>query len=108
MPHLRQLVSQRLHLLLHIASALHVKTWPGDCWLGQQRYSAARVLRSPGRCCACRALPSSLLLLSRAFTITQADSPRKKGAEYERLKETIGALPNKVITEAGMEAKTDE
>eukprot|EP00891_Asterochloris_glomerata_P009122 jgi/Astpho2/9122/e_gw1.00133.93.1_t len=55
-----------------------------------------------------RALPSSLLLLSRAFTITQADEPRKKGAEYERLKETIGALPNKVITEAGMEAKTDE
>ena len=64
------------------------------------------IAHAPPLCC--RALPSSLLLLSRAFTITQGDEPRKKGAEYERLKETIGALPNKVITEAGMEAKTDE
>ena len=57
----------------------------------------------------CRALPSSLLLLSRAFTMTQPlAAPKKAGAEYEQLKDTISSLPSKVITEASMEAGHDE
>ncbi|KAL3144484.1 hypothetical protein ABBQ32_004224 [Trebouxia sp. C0010 RCD-2024] len=56
-----------------------------------------------------RALPSSLLLLSRAFTMTQPlAAPKKAGAEYEQLKDTISSLPSKVITEASMEAGHDE
>lgn len=58
---------------------------------------------------ACRALPSSLLLLSRAFTMTQPlAAPKKAGAEYEQLKDTISSLPSKVITEASMEAGHNE
>ena len=57
----------------------------------------------------CRALPSSLLLLSRAFTMTQPLAAEKKaGAEYEQLKETISSLPSKVVQEASMEAGHDE
>lgn len=46
-----------------------------------------------------RALPSSLLLLSRAFTVT-AEAPE---APLEGLKETLGVLPNKVIQEISLE-----
>ncbi len=42
-----------------------------------------------------RALPSSLLLLSRAFTVTQPFQTPKPTAAYDSLKETLGALPNK-------------
>ena len=57
----------------------------------------------------CRALPSSLLLLSRAFTMTQPLSAEKKAsAEYDQLKETISSLPSKVITEASLEAGHEE
>lgn len=56
-----------------------------------------------------RALPSSLLLLSRAFTMTQPLSAEKKAsAEYDQLKETISSLPSKVITEASLEAGHEE
>ena len=51
-----------------------------------------------------RALPSSLLLLSRAFTVTQPLVERPKDAEYASLKDTLGSLPNKVIAEISMEA----
>ncbi len=54
-----------------------------------------------GRAC-CRALPSSLLLLSRAFTVTLP--VRGEANELDNLKDAIGALPNKVINEVGMEA----
>ena len=50
----------------------------------------------------CRALPSSLLLLSRAFTVTLPVGGET--SEFDSLKDTIGALPNKVINEVGMEA----
>ena len=42
-----------------------------------------------------RALPSSLLLLSRAFTVTQPLESPTPDTPYESLKETISALPNK-------------
>lgn len=58
--------------------------------------------------CFCRALPSSLLLLSRAFTMTQPLAEKKAGAEYDQLKETISSLPSKVITEASLEAGHEE
>lgn len=44
----------------------------------------------------CRALPSSLLLLSRAFTVTQPLESPSEDAPFESLKETISSLPNKV------------
>lgn len=43
-----------------------------------------------------RALPSSLLLLSRAFTVTQPLESPSEDAPFESLKETISSLPNKV------------
>ncbi len=43
-----------------------------------------------------RALPSSLLLLSRAFTVTQPLESPREDAPYESLKETISSLPNAV------------
>lgn len=55
----------------------------------------------------CRALPSSLLLLSRAFTVTQPIEVQK-AAEYDSLKDALSSLPNKAIAEASMEAKVDE
>lgn len=35
-------------------------------------------------------------------------APKKAGAEFEQLKDTISSLPSKVITEASMEAGHDE
>jgi LETM1 and EF-hand domain-containing protein 1 len=58
-----------------------------------------------------RALPSSLLLLSRAFTMTQpmeVTTPEGKATEYDSLKDALSSLPNKAIAEASMEAKPDE
>lgn len=56
----------------------------------------------------CRALPSSLLLLSRAFTVTQ---PLSKGkgdeSEYESLKDTLSALPKEVVDEIAMSSPAD-
>ncbi len=46
--------------------------------------------------CMCRALPSSLLLLSRAFTVTQPLESPSEDAPFDSLKETISSLPNKV------------
>ncbi len=42
-----------------------------------------------------RALPSSLLLLSRAFTVTQPLEKPTPDTPYDSLKETISSLPNK-------------
>ena len=42
-----------------------------------------------------RALPSSLLLLSRAFTVTQPLESPTPDTPYDSLKETISSLPNK-------------
>ncbi|KAK9807532.1 hypothetical protein WJX72_001831 [[Myrmecia] bisecta] len=51
-----------------------------------------------------RALPSSLLLLSRAFTVTQPMVEKPRDADLQNLRETMSALPNKVIAEISMEA----
>jgi hypothetical protein len=54
-----------------------------------------------------RKLPSSLLLLSRAFTLTQqlgqpaaAEGP---AAELDSLKSTLGTLNKEVLDEVGLE-----
>ena len=46
-----------------------------------------------------RALPSSLLLLSRAFTVTQGLGGLRgsREAQLETLRDTLSSLPNKVI-----------
>lgn len=55
-------------------------------------------------------LPSSLLLLSRAFTVTQAPgtggAPSDSGgaaAELDSLKSTLGALNKEVLDEVGLD-----
>ncbi len=48
----------------------------------------------------CRSLPSSLLLLSRAFTVTQPLAKSKE--EYESLKDTLSSLPKEVVDEIAM------
>jgi LETM1 and EF-hand domain-containing protein 1 len=55
-----------------------------------------------------RGLPSSLLLLSRAFTITAASEPDKRKAQIESLKETLSTLPEEVIQDVGFEACAEE
>ncbi|CAL8464272.1 g3807 [Coccomyxa elongata] len=55
-----------------------------------------------------RALPSSLLLLSRAFTVTQPLESPREDAPYESLKETISSLPNKVIAEVTLDRDGDD
>jgi hypothetical protein len=48
--------------------------------------------------CAARALPSSLLLLSRAFTVTQGvGKALAKPGDLEGLKDTLGALNKEAI-----------
>lgn len=56
---------------------------------------------------ACRALPSSLLLLSRAFTVTQPLGKGKDESEYESLKDTLSSLPKEVIDEIAMSSPAD-
>lgn len=53
----------------------------------------------------CRALPSSLLLLSRAFTMTQPQGARAAVVDehMEGLKDTLGALNKEVLEEVGYE-----
>lgn len=53
-----------------------------------------------------RGLPSSLLLLSRAFTITAGikDVSEKKQKQLESLKDTLSVLPDDVIQDVGFEA----
>ena len=53
----------------------------------------------------CRSLPSSLLLLSRAFTVTQPLSGTKDG--FEGLKDTLSSLPKEVIDEIAMQRPAD-
>lgn len=57
----------------------------------------------------CRSLPSSLLLLSRAFTVTQplSKDPHKESAELEGLKDTLSSLPREVIDEIAMARPAD-
>ena len=52
-----------------------------------------------------RALPSSLLLLSRAFTVTApvAGRPAEADLQMESLKDTLGALNREVVEEVGFE-----
>ena len=52
-----------------------------------------------------RALPSSLLLLSRAFTVTApvAGRPAEADLQMESLKDTLGALNREVVDEVGFE-----
>lgn len=54
-----------------------------------------------------RGLPSSLLLLSRAFTITAGGTPKDVGAakdeKYEKLKETLGVIPGEVVDSVTVE-----
>lgn len=47
-----------------------------------------------------RGLPTSLLLLSRAFTITAMpqDVSEKKDLQYTKVKETIGVIPEELVT----------
>ena len=58
--------------------------------------SADQLVLSLEICWTCRALPSSLLLLSRAFTVTQPLESPSEDAPFDSLKETISSLPNKV------------
>ncbi|EFJ43438.1 hypothetical protein VOLCADRAFT_106866 [Volvox carteri f. nagariensis] len=53
-----------------------------------------------------RGLPSSLLLLSRAFTITASvkDVAAKKDLAYEKLKETLSVIPEEVVETVEYEA----
>ncbi|GIM07650.1 hypothetical protein Vretimale_11725, partial [Volvox reticuliferus] len=53
-----------------------------------------------------RGLPSSLLLLSRAFTITASvkDVAAKKDLAYEKLKETLSVIPEEVVESVEYEA----
>lgn len=56
-----------------------------------------------------RALPSSLLLLSRAFTVTQpgvVPMPRKD-EHLDKLRETLSSLPDEVIEDVGLEVCAD-
>ncbi len=53
--------------------------------------------------CPRRALPSSLLLLSRAFTVTAEVAGPPSEQHIEGLKETLGVLPNKVFHEISLE-----
>lgn len=50
-------------------------------------------------------MPSSLLLLSRAFTMTQPLGARPEVADehMEGLKDTLGALNKEVLEEVGLE-----
>lgn len=54
-----------------------------------------------------RALPSSLLLLSRAFTVTQPLSKGKGESEYDSLKDTLSSLPKEVVDEIAMSSPAD-
>lgn len=56
---------------------------------------------------ACRSLPSSLLLLSRAFTVTQPLSKDKESTELESLKDTLSSMPREVIDEIAMARPAD-
>jgi LETM1 and EF-hand domain-containing protein 1 len=48
-------------------------------------------------------MPTSLLLLSRAFTVTQ--STRKvMGSMEEKIKETIGSLPDEVLEDVSLQS----
>ena len=57
-----------------------------------------------------RALPSSLLLLSRTFTVTLpiVDMEKKEALELERLKNTLSTLPENVTEDVAMEVLRDE
>lgn len=61
--------------------------------------------------CLHRALPSSLLLLSRAWLATQpieaAAAEGARNPHLERLKETLSSLPDEVIEDVGLEACSD-
>ncbi len=50
-------------------------------------------------------LPSSLLLLSRAFTITAdvTDTEQKKDIAYEKVKETLSSMPSVMVDKVGLE-----
>ena len=62
----------------------------------------------PFHVCQCRALPSSLLLLSRAFTVTQPLAKAKgEDTEYESLKDTLSSLPKEVVDEIAMASPAD-
>ena len=52
----------------------------------------------------CRALPSSLLLMSRALTVTAVTSADQ---DMDQLKSTLSSLPDKVIAEASLEKLSD-
>ena len=53
----------------------------------------------------CRALPSSLLLMSRALTVTAGTSTTDQ--DMDQLKSTLSSLPDKVIAEASLDKLSD-
>ena len=57
-----------------------------------------------------RGLPSSLLLLSRAFTITAniKDVAEKKNLAYEKLKETLSVIPEEIVDQVAAPKNTVE
>jgi LETM1 and EF-hand domain-containing protein 1 len=57
-----------------------------------------------------RGLPSSLLLLSRAFTITASvrDVAKKKDLAYEKIKEQLSVMGDEVVEEVGYEQLGDD
>lgn len=56
-----------------------------------------------------RGLPSSLLLLSRAFTITSPfkEPENKRNEQYEAVRETLSTLPAEVVEDVTMELEGD-
>ncbi|KAG1666318.1 hypothetical protein FOA52_004800 [Chlamydomonas sp. UWO 241] len=57
-----------------------------------------------------RGLPSSLLLLSRAFTITASvrDVAKKKDLAYEKIKEQLSVISDDIVEEVGYEQLGDD
>lgn len=56
-----------------------------------------------------RALPSSLLLLSRAFTVTlpPSDQKKKQQIQLESIKNTLSTLPEEALEDVNMEVAHD-
>ncbi|KAL6778434.1 MDM38 [Auxenochlorella protothecoides x Auxenochlorella symbiontica] len=54
-----------------------------------------------------RSLPSSLLLLSRAFTVTSPLSGGRRGVDEDMLRSTLGSLPDEVVEDVELFATRD-
>ena len=74
-----------------------------DCHVGSDP-TKARTPHLLPRCC-CRSLPSSLLLLSRAFTVTAPiGGPKKPVVGEDTLREAISTLPDEAVEDVEVTA----